>query len=119
LAKEDAGQFEAAAQFYQRALILDPSFKVAQLKAQANQTYAVAKNNKYNLAAAMESPPPSAPPPAGGDLLSNRLQNLSNNIGSNFLPGLDSRESSEEASLSGADVGLENLPNPPTPPTRP
>jgi len=56
--------------------------------------------------------------PVVDDLVSNRLQIVSTNIGSNFVPGQDNRDATEEATTAGADVGLDNLPDPPRPPMK-
>jgi hypothetical protein len=52
------------------------------------------------------------------EMISNRMQNLSENINSVFVPGQDDRKTVSEPVTSGADVGLDVLPDPPRPPGR-
>lgn len=118
LAQEDAGQYEAAAQYYQKASQLDPGFTKATKKATASQSLAAIKVDQKSVFSKADTPKgPPLPAGAGESLLANRLQNLSVSVGANFIPGQDSRKSVEEAQYSGAEV-FEDLPLPPAPPTR-
>jgi tetratricopeptide (TPR) repeat protein len=116
LEKEDAGQFEAAVKSYQQAFDLDPNFKTAEGKAEAAEGADQAGGssdeilNQIATIEQTEAPPTVSP----HDLANTRLENLGNNIGSNFIPGQENRKATEEASSSGADLG--ELPKPPRPP---
>lgn len=113
LDKEDAGQFKAAAKFYQKAIKLDPNFELAGNKAEAAEGLTLAGGSRADVlvqARKIEGKP-SIPTVSMDNLISNRLQNLGINVGSNFVPGQDSREPVEE----GIDL---ELPEPPTPPDR-
>jgi tetratricopeptide (TPR) repeat protein len=116
LEKEDAGQFEAAVKSYQQAFDLDPNFKTAEGKAEAAEGADQAGGssdeilNQIATVEQTEAPPTVSP----HDLANTRLENLGNNIGSNFIPGQENRKATEEASSSGADLG--ELPKPPRPP---
>ncbi|MFQ5823097.1 MAG: tetratricopeptide repeat protein [bacterium] len=116
LEKEDAMQFNAAVKFYQEAIKLDPDFKAAANKSEAAESLSQAGGSSEDVLGQIvkiegqEIVPVTSP----NDLINNRLQNLGSNVGSNFVPGQDSRKSTEEASSSGADLG--ELPKPPEPP---
>ncbi|MCU0643398.1 MAG: hypothetical protein MUC94_03980 [bacterium] len=119
LNKEDAGQFNEAAQYYQQAVQLDPGFKMANQKLEMNEAVAVVQDSKGNYAMQTDNKgSKSAPPTSTQDLVSDRLQNLSSSIGANFIPGQDTRKSLEEVGEAGANIGLGNLPEPPPLPTR-
>jgi len=118
LDRQDAGQFEAAAAYFQQAQQLDPDFDLVDVKIEENQSllYAVDGNAALN---AMEITPSVSPLPIStADLMIDRMQNLSENLQSNLVPGQDSRQSTEEAAISGANIGLGDLPDPPRPPIR-
>ena len=116
LEQEDAGNFEAASRFYQKAATLDPEFKIAEKKAEEVSAVNEASGSKEQLAAQME-PPAGKQPSRTTDLVTNRLQNLNTSIGSTFIPGQDSREPAEDVSISsGGQIGAQVLPEPPQPP---
>ena len=115
--QQDAGQFQAAAASFQKAVNLDPGFSRAKNKVQENQSIIEVAGGTESVLASVEkieALPESTP--STENLVNNRLQNLTDNIGANIIPGEDSRETSEEASGAGADVGLADLPGPPGPP---
>ena len=116
LEQEDAGNFAAAAQYYREASQLDPGFEEAGDKAEAMEyTSEVAGTFGTALGAALELEPPVQV----GDVidpLEVRVRQLNDNIGSLFVPGLESREPAGEATLGGASLG--GLPDPPPPPPR-
>ena len=117
LEKEDAGDFKAAAGFYQQAIQLDPNFDLAGSKAEVSQSLGEAGGSKENVTvvAQMVDPPiTSDAPTSQTDLVADRLQNLGVNTGSNFVPGQDNRKPAEEATNAYGD-----LPKPPSPPPRP
>lgn len=115
LKEEDQGDFKAAGVYYKQAVSLDPNFGLAQTKADAADALAVAGGNKQNaLVAAQRVDPPSPANSRSGDLVRQRLENLTTGVGSGFVPGEDDRRPVEEAARAGAAVG--NLPPPPPPP---
>lgn len=116
LDKEDAGQFNEAAQHYQQAVQLDPNFKIAHQKLEINEAVTMVASGKDKLLALADKK--DIPATRGKDLVMDRLQNLSISIGSNFVAGQDSRKSVEEADESGANIGLGDLPEPPALPPR-
>jgi tetratricopeptide (TPR) repeat protein len=121
LDKEDAGDFEKAIQFYQLSTKLDPNFGLAGQKLEESKAFLQAeKLDKFDnpdhdkLKADQSSPQENQ---LLDDLISNRLEQLNLNIGSNFIPGQENRKSIEEAQSVGIDV-FEDLPLPPDPPNR-
>lgn len=117
LEKEDAGDFQAAAQSFEKAFRLDPGFARAGEKAQLSKDISsVEQSGDKLLAGANHSDERGKKSTANSNLISDRLQNLSFSIGSNFVPGKDMRKSLEEAATSGA---FGELPKPPPLPTRP
>ncbi len=121
LDKQDSGDLKGAATFFRQAVSLDPSFGAAANKADQVESMNYSGGSPRNsLAVAKKSDPnlvivsPAAPEE---NLLENRLQNLENSLGSNFIPGADQRNSAEEAGtkiITGPD-----LPDPPPPPPPP
>ena len=119
LDKEDARQFNEAAKWYQQAVQLDPNFEIARQKLEMNKAVAMVQSSGdkfFTKADSKDNNHISANPVS--DLVGNRLQNLSISIGSNFIPGQDSRKPLEESLETGANIGLGNLPEPPDPPIR-
>jgi len=117
LEQEDAGQFERAAGFYQQAIQLDPNFDVAGSKAEAAQSVNETGGSKESatvVAQTVDPPVTSGAPTSQPDLVTDRLQNLGVNVGSNFVPGEDTRKPTEEVNKAYGD-----LPKPPPPPRRP
>ena len=118
LAQEDAGQFEAAAATYQQALQLDPDFDIVSEKIGDVQSIVNSSDKDAVLASFDRTGPVPELRILSSDLMMNRMQNLSENMRSNLVPGQDNRQTTEEAAISGADVGLGELPDPPRPPVR-
>jgi tetratricopeptide (TPR) repeat protein len=119
LGKQDAGLFEEAAASFTRAATLDPRFEIAEQKAQESNSMKEAGTGKETVLASLDKiESQGISSPVVDDLVSNRLQIVSTNIGSNFVPGQDNRDATEEATTAGADVGLDNLPDPPRPPMK-
>ncbi len=116
LNEEDAGNFSQAAQYFQQSVNLDPQFK--------NAAQHLSNTRTLSGATELNSDPSSFAPSQFSDtgqensLVNNRLNNLNSNIGSFFIPGQDSRETSEEAEHSGVDL-FEDLLPPPDLPERP
>jgi tetratricopeptide (TPR) repeat protein len=118
LEAEDAGRFEAAAGFYQQAKQLDPNFELAGTKAEEAESLSKGGGSKEQaVTVAQTADPPIAPDtPAGRiDLVADRLENLSGNVGSNFFPGQDNRKAAEEAGRAFGDLGKPPAPPPPRP----
>jgi len=116
LEQEDAGQFEAAAGFYQQALQRDPNFGAAANKAEAAQSVSEAGGSKENVLVVAQKVDPvlaSESPTSQSDLVTDRLKNLGLNAGSNFVPGQDNRKPAEEV-----DKAYGDLRKPPVPPPR-
>ncbi len=124
LEQEAAGNPAAAARFFQQAAQIDPNFQEAAIHAEAAEGLSTAGGSPDQVLgklAAIETEA-TGPSTSQEDLVNSRLRNLGNSIGSNFVPGQDSRKSSEEAQNSGADFGeLQEPPLPPAPqnPNRP
>ncbi|MCG8605774.1 CsgG/HfaB family protein [bacterium] len=117
LQEEDAGRFDAAANFFQNAVQLDPEFQAAASSAEANENLSQAGGTSDEILselAVVEGQ--TAPRTSQQDLINSRLGNLSNSIGSNFIPGQDTRKATEEAVEAGADLGELAEPPPPPPP---
>lgn len=113
LEKEDANAFQAATQFYEKALQLDPNFTLASEKAEISKNISLGEQNSGQMLAMVDDKENTMSHPiANGNLINNRLQNLSFSIGSNFIPGKDSRKSLEEATSSGVVI-YGDLPKPP------
>ncbi|MDZ7341561.1 MAG: hypothetical protein ONB27_09415, partial [candidate division KSB1 bacterium] len=119
LEHEDAGNFQAAAQSFQKAFQLDPSFSRAGEKAERSKDIASVEQGTNKLLAATDHDDNRSEQPTGNtNLINDRLQNLSFSIGSNFIPGKDTRKSMEEAATSrGGSFG--DLPEPPPLPQLP
>ena len=119
LEKQDAGDFDGAAVYFNNAASLDPDFIDAKNKSGAAEALVVAGGDKKKaLIAAQKVDVPIGPDIGGTDLVMDRLQNLGNGIGSNFYPGQDDRKPAQEASSSGQFNPPEVLPPPPPPPHR-
>ena len=117
LEKQDVGLFEEAAASFQRASRLDPEFEIAAQKAQESSAMEEAGTDKQTVLVSLDNiETQSILSPTIDDLVSDRLRQVSTNIGSNFIPGQDNREATEEATTAGANVGLGDLPDPPRPP---
>ena len=120
LQEEDAGRFDAAANFFQSAFQLDPGFQAAATASEANESLSYAGGTSDEILselAVVEGT--TTPGTTQQDLINSRLDNLADNIGSNFIPGQDTRKSTEEAAESGADLGELAEPPPPPPPPEP
>ncbi|MBN2410967.1 hypothetical protein JXQ31_04690 [candidate division KSB1 bacterium] len=123
--RQDAGQIEQATQFFQQALQLDPKFEQSKEKLMENETTVLMESsNRKKILASVDNigggsgtTPGSTENSGAQDKINNRLQSLSNNIGSQFIPGQETRKTTEETVSSGANVGLEVNPNLPLPPT--
>ncbi len=125
LEKQDAGQIEQATQFFQKALQLDPKFELSKEKIMENETTSlIGSSDKKKMLASidkieggLDTTPGPTEDMGTQNKINNRLQSLSNNIGSQFIPGQETRKTTEETVTSGAGVGFETKPNLPLPPT--
>ena len=121
LQEEDAGRFDAALRFYQTAIQLDPGFQAALSQSETAESLSRAggtTSDVLNELAVVEGKVVSTGTSAE-DLIDSRLRNLGESIGSNFVPGQDSRKSVEEADEAGVLGELAEPPPPPPPPRAP
>jgi TolB-like protein len=105
LEKEDAGQFNAALQLYQKAVQLDPTFSNAKMKAETAAGLSQVGGSKEQAFAAAQAAENFSEGAAPKDLVTVRLNNLGSGIGANLMSGQETREPAEEADLSGAGLG--------------
>ena len=122
LEMEDAGNFGKAAQFFQKAVRLDPNFsKAKQKKAKAKMLQIAGKGlspvNQRTASSPTTSIAIRRTELSKTDLISDRLNNISASIGTIFIPGQDTRKPTQEAAEAGAEI-LGDLPLPPDPPQR-
>ena len=119
LAREASGETDEAFSQFLKLNDLDPSFQPALRWTRETMllTQIEADKNKmlYHLSSYKNI---YFPNPSVENLVLDRLQNISINLGAFFLPGRDSRQSTAEAYHSGLDLGLGDLPDPPSPPER-
>jgi len=127
LESQDAGRFQEAAEHFRQAGRLDPDFQDASSRFEdclISDQMTLAPEIITASPEIVEQPfvyEPAAVLPASQvqvEMISNRMQNLSENINSVFVPGQDDRKTVSEPVTSGADVGLDVLPDPPRPPGR-
>jgi len=113
LAKEDAGEFEQAAKSYLKAAELDQEFKWAVDKAELAEDLSAVSGEPEEVlseALALEEPANQDEMTAEeSSLTEDRLENLEENIDSNFEPGQDSRDATD----SGFNLPLRRPPPPP------
>ncbi len=110
LVQEDAGNFKEAESFFKNAVEIDPNFNAAGGKVESTQSIGKSGGPKEQLVTSLRTNDPVIKEQAAINIVSNRQQNLGNNITSNFVQGIDSRNPAQ-------DQGLElTLPEPPPPP---
>jgi len=148
LEMEDQGNFTKASEYFQQATDLDPGYTEAHNKQAVNQSMAQSTMGISGRSYQRRSVSPGTPLAPSlvnrESLIHNRLQTVSRNIGSTFIPGQDSRRSSQEFTTTqllsealderitnpldltnfDADalfetITLPDLPRPPEPPTGP
>ncbi|HPG38321.1 MAG TPA: CsgG/HfaB family protein [bacterium] len=143
LERQDAGQPAQAESFFRQAVELDPKFEAGREKIEETETISmIQSSSRDELLASIDKMDRSgsttqvsdAGQPGAQNLLNDRLQTMANNSGAQFIPGQETRKSTEEAITSGAggDIGInipptlpipvktfDVLPNPPAPPTLP
>ncbi|MBN2102642.1 hypothetical protein JW835_01215 [bacterium] len=100
LEMEDQGNFTKAAEYFKQATGIDPGYEEAQNKLMVNQSMAqISRQTPFRSVKHVSVSPrtPLAPTLINREaLIRNRLHNVSRNIGSTFIPGQDSRKSSQE-----------------------
>jgi tetratricopeptide (TPR) repeat protein len=116
---EDRGEFKKAAVQYQKALQLDPNYSTAKAKLHTSEILARAGEGGYKTET---FPSPGAdrlgrPLFDQQTLVNDRMRNVQNNIGSNFMLGKDVRKSTQEAAGTDESLFVQDLPLPPAPPT--
>ncbi|RPI70253.1 MAG: hypothetical protein EHM47_12430 [Ignavibacteriales bacterium] len=112
LVEEDAGNFKGAETFYNNALQIDPNFGAAGNKLETSQALGKAGGSKELVVSVLKTVDPVIKVQSPINIVSSRLQSLGNNISSNFIQGLDSRNPAQD---QGAGI---ILPEPPPPPAR-
>lgn len=115
LTQEDNGNFDGAKKFYQQAVQLDQNFKIAGQKLDGAEAMSMVGQDQHRFASQKQDIKTAATP-GTSSLVNDRLERLSLSIGANFIPGPDSRESVQEASMTSDRIGLIDLPEPPRPP---
>jgi tetratricopeptide (TPR) repeat protein len=107
LLEEDEGNFEAAANAFQRAREIDPGFERAvESEQRAEGLSAVAGPLDTALGAAVQLEP--LPPTI--NLVDSRLRSLTGTIGAGFVPGQEQRQPAAEG---GTFITLDDPPPPP------
>jgi len=113
LAREDAGDFAAAAKFYLKATRLDPDFMQAADKAELVTDVDVVSgelDDVLSTALVLEEPANENDlTPEESTLTTERLEVLEQNIDANFEPGQDSRDATD----AGFNIPLRRPPPPP------
>jgi hypothetical protein len=110
--QEDAGNFKEAETFYNNAVQIDPNFRAAENKLETSQAIGKTGGNKEIVITSLSATDPIIKEQAIINIVSSRQQNLGNNISSNFIQGIDSRNPAQD---QGAGL---ILPDPPPPPAR-
>jgi hypothetical protein len=112
---EDRGYYDEATKFYGKALQLDPKYTQAQNKLKTNRL--------LSTTVQMSMPGPGFKPPVPseavsapnvvnrGNMIDHRLQTVNQNIGSTYVPGLDTRKSSEEYINSSTSISSDTRTN--------
>lgn len=99
LEMEDQGNFTQAGEYFKQAAQMDPGYEEAKNKMMVNQSMAQISRqipSRYADAAVSRRAEMAPVLVNRQTLIHNRLQNVSRNIGSTFIPGQDSRKSSQE-----------------------
>ena len=112
LLEQDQGNYATAAEAFGRARQLDPGFSEAASREQTSENLgAAAGSPDQALIGAIRVSPP-LPTSSSIDLLNNRLQEISETVGAEFIPTQDARQPAAESS----GVSREPLADPPPPP---
>jgi tetratricopeptide (TPR) repeat protein len=114
LMQEDAGNFRQAEGYFNQAIGLDPHFNAAESKFESSQSLGKSGGTKENLVTTLRNTLPVVKNELI-NLSASRMEQLGNNIISNFVQGVDTRNPAQEASER---VELnQSLPEPPPPPS--
>lgn len=113
---ESAGRFSEAAEHYGNAARMDDGFTLAKRRADYAGSLDEAGGSKEEAANKADALERSLEKPGEKNLVNRRLQKIAGSLGSNFVPGQDSRESAEEAASAGVELLPDNLQDPPLPP---
>lgn len=116
LLQEDAGNFRQAEGFFKQAVGLDPKFIDAGSKLKTSKSISKSGGSKESTVKTLRNTLPAVKNEMI-DLAASRMQNLGNNITSNFVIGIDSRNPARE--LSEAVELNQPLNDPPPPPPPP
>ncbi|MBN1782412.1 hypothetical protein JW948_14855 [bacterium] len=152
LEMEDRGNYEEASRYYQQASQMDPGYQeardksavtqdMAQISTQSSVLYSRRSDTRTTRRAVEPESPLARSMISRETMIMNRLQTTNRNIGSTFIPGQDSRKSTQEfitaellsetlgeSMLNLTDIDVESilrtitlpdLPRPPEPPTIP
>lgn len=111
---EDAGKFNEASLEYQRAAQFDPQFQILGDKIRTTQMISKTGGSTDDIVSVLRVEDPVVKNEMI-NLTDSRNQNLNNNITTNFVQGLDSRNPAEEGE-NYKNIANE-LPPPPPPPT--
>jgi hypothetical protein len=116
LERDSAHDLPGAVGFFQQAVSLDPNFEQANEALEAAESMADIGDSPEDINAALASIRGEQRVSEGEtiDVLNDRLQNLNNGLGVNFMPGQDNRKPAEE--LTGSTLTTEDLSEPPPPP---
>ncbi len=117
LLEEDEGNFSQANDFFRQAVQLDPGFNDAGDKLQSSQSLGKGEGSKENVVATLKTTNPVVKNEMI-NLSASRMQQLGNNITSNFVQGVDSRSPAQQGSEK-IDLTQQPLPEPPPPPPPP
>lgn len=114
LLQEDAGNYRQAEKFFNQAIGLDPHFNDAGSKLESSQSLGKSGETKENMVTTLRNTKPVVKNEMI-NLAASRMENLGNNITSNFVQGVDNREPAQQVA---ENAGL-NKPLPPLPPLPP
>ncbi len=110
LLQEDAGNYKEAETFYNNAIQVDPNFGAANNKLETSKALSKSGGKSEVVVTNLRTTDPVIQNQAPVNLVANRQASLGNNISSNFIQSIDSRNPAQDQG-----VGL-ILPEPPPPP---
>ena len=117
LLQEDAGNYRQAEGFFNQAVGLDPHFIDAGGKLKLSQSVSKSGGSKESVVTTLRNTLPAAKNEMI-NLKASRTENLGNNITSNFVQGVDSRNPAQLVpEIFGLNPPLIDPPPPPPPPT--
>jgi len=110
LIQEDAGDFKAAMNFYQKAAEIDPRFNAAETKLKTASAIGKSSGSREQIVSSLRITDPVIPAQPAINIANSRMQSLGNNISTSFVQGVDSRNPAQDQTI---DI---ILPEPPRPP---